>query len=623
MRKALNILDGLSLSFLFFLIWVALAFTLLQDRLLFKTDPAHLIHFLLASGFVLSCVWTLVLLAFHLRSGESGHRRFIHIFSILIFGQFLFGLIISAWNENVVFEYTVTQISEGFTGVSRFGAFLLISLIIFLICWTLAYGIYRLNNYSQRIGHLAKALFLACFCYLALFSLYKEVSRVSGMFKSKNNLILIVLDGLSTRYLSTYTPGEKTPGMDTVAAQSKVYTNIRTNHTHTFGYFNTLYSGRKGIDPENMLPEPGLLHRLQEANVNTRWISYHNNGIPDVRNQRYRGLRSTYLTGSTAWLPRFLNIDYNVFELITAEGRGRSRDYRQSALNRWRVEAQEQSFLNPLEYSFIEEIENLRSDSRPFFVINHLPPDALTSKDRSPNLWEMEADHFIPHNRLEKIKSKILRKTDYTYGKEDRAAVKVFENTYRHSVARGAASLDRFIRIFKQKGWDKDTCLIVTADHGKIFSKGKFAYGFHNDEEVARVPLYFLCHGQTGVDPRLGESIDVAQTVLDYFNIEQSLSPNARSLLSNEEKPYITTLTTRSSRRGERFLNVYANGFKYVFNIDPGHLHVQKEKFLNLFDTKVVAEGPAVLKSLGFDLDQILKDYRIEDVSLEQFARAR
>ncbi|MCZ6512582.1 MAG: hypothetical protein O6857_01500, partial [Nitrospinae bacterium] len=199
---------------------------------------------LLASGFVLSCVWTLVLLAFHLRSGESGHRRFIHIFSILIFGQFLFGLIISAWNENVVFEYTVTQISEGFTGVSRFGAFLLISLIIFLICWTLAYGIYRLNNYSQRIGHLAKALFLACFCYLALFSLYKEVSRVSGMFKSKNNLILIVLDGLSTRYLSTYTPGEKTPGMDTVAAQSKVYTNIRTNHTHTFGYFNTLYSGR-------------------------------------------------------------------------------------------------------------------------------------------------------------------------------------------------------------------------------------------------------------------------------------------------------------------------------------------------------------------------------------------
>ena len=155
MRKALNILDGLSLSFLFFLIWVALAFTLLQDRLLFKTDPAHLIHFLLASGFVLSCVWTLVLLAFHLRSGESGHRRFIHIFSILIFGQFLFGLIISAWNENVVFEYTVTQISEGFTGVSRFGAFLLISLIIFLICWTLAYGIYRLNNYSQRIGQFA------------------------------------------------------------------------------------------------------------------------------------------------------------------------------------------------------------------------------------------------------------------------------------------------------------------------------------------------------------------------------------------------------------------------------------------------------------------------------------
>jgi len=50
---------------------------------------------------------------------------------------------------------------------------------------------------------------------------------------------------------------------------------------------------------------------------------------------------------------------------------------------------------------------------------------------------------------------------------------------------------------------------------------------------------------------------------------------------------------------------------------------VQKEKFLNFFDTKVVVEGPAVLEFLDFDLDQILKDYRIEDVSLEHFARAR
>ncbi len=407
--------------------------------------------------------------------------------------------------------------------------------------------------------------------------------------------------------------------MDEVAAQSTVYTNIRTNHTHTFGYFSTLYSGRKNSKPHAVRENSGLLHLLQEANVNIRWISYHNNGIPDIRHQSYNGLRSAYLTGSTSWFPRFLNIDYNVFELPTAQGRGRAMGYRQSALNQWLVEMRDQSFLNPLENSFIEEIQNLRSDSRPFFVINHLPPNALTSKDRTPNLWEMEADHFIPKDQLEKVKAKILRETDYTYAKEDRPAVKEFENRYRHSVARGTASLNAFIRIFKQKGWDKDTCLIVTADHGKIFSKGKFAYGFHNDEEVARVPLYILCNNKTGVDPRLGESTDLVQTVLDYFNIEKQLDPSARSLLSSGTKPYTTTLTTPSGKRNERFLNVYSNGFKFVFNLRPGNLYVQKEKFLNFFDTRIVASGPAVLKSLDFDLDQILRDYGIDGITLDDF----
>jgi glucan phosphoethanolaminetransferase (alkaline phosphatase superfamily) len=623
MRKALNILDGFSASFLFFLIWIVLAFALFQDRLLFKTDPPNLIQFFLATSFLFACIWTLAFLPFHLRVGEIVHQRFLNGFSILLFGQILFGLCISAWSENVVFDYTVTQLSKSTTELSRLKSFLTLSTVIFLICWVLAFGIHRLNNYSQRINQLTRALFLTGFCYLVVFSVYQEITRVSGMFKPKKNLIFIVLDGLSTRYLSTYTPGEKTPGMDSVAAQSMVYTNIRTNHTHTFGYFNTIYSGHKSVDPDNTLPEPGLLHRLQEANLNTRWISYHNNGVPDARNQPYRGFRSAYLNGSMAWLLRFLNIDYNIFEVLTEGGRGRSMGYRQSAMNRWLVEARGQSFLNPLENSFIEEIENLRSGSRSFFVVNHLPPNAMTSKDRSPNLWEMEADHFIPKDRLEKIKRKILRETDYTYTKEDRGAVKVFENNYRNSVAGGTNSLERFIKVFKQRGWDKDTCLIITADHGKIFSKGKLAYGFHNDEEVARVPMYILCHGQTGVDPRLGESIDVAQTILDYFNIEQPLDPNARSLFSNKEQPYTTTLTTKSNKRREWFLNVYINGFKFVFNVYPGHLRVQKEQFLNFFDTEIVSRGPDALKSFDIDLDQILRDYRIEDVSLEDFTKTR
>jgi len=619
MRKALKVLDGLSLSFLFFLILVSLTFFILQDRLLFKTDPANLIHFFLATALTLSFATTPILLIFHLRTGDTAQAQFLKVLSILILGQILFGMLISYWDGNVVFEYTITQLSVNSFGGSRVEAYLSAGIIILIFSWALAYLISRFNHYTPRMVTLGKTFFIASFIYLTGFSVYKESSYLFGSSKPKRNLILIVLDGLSTRYLSTYSPEVKTPVMDEIAAHSMVYTNIRTNHTYTFGYFSTLYSGRKELDEELSRKHFGLLHSLQKANINTRWISYHNNGVPDISLQQYHGLRSTYLTSATAWVPRFLRMDYNIWELPTANGRGRLTGYRQNAMLEWLFSKWEKSFLNPLENSFIEEIKDLRSDPRPYFIIHHLPPNALTSRDRTQNIWEAENDHLIPKDHLEKVKQKILRNNDYTYSKEDVPAVKVFEKQYQQQVAQGIASLNAFIKTFKQNGWDEDTCLIITADHGKIFSKGKFAYGFHNEEEVARVPLYILCNGKTGVDSRLGDSIDITQTILDYFNVEQPLSPNARSLFSKEGKAHITTLSTKSNKRREWFLNIYTNDFKYVFNIYSGNEYVRKERFSNYFDTQTVVTGPAALESLDFDLDQILKDYKIQDVSLKTF----
>jgi hypothetical protein len=619
MRKALKVLDGLGLSFLFFLILVSLTFFILQDRLLFKTDPANLIHFFLATAFILSFAFTSILLFFHFKTGDAAHTHFLKIFSILILGQILFGMLISYWDGNVVFEYTITQLSMNAFGGSRVKAYFSAGIIILIFSCTLSYLISRFNHYTPRMVTLGKAFFIISFIYFTGFSVYKQISYLSGSSKPKKNLILIVLDGLSTRYLSTYSPDIKTPEMDEIAAQSMVYTNIRTNHTHTFGYFSTLYSGRKGLDDELSRKHFGLLHSLQNANINTRWISYHNNGVPDISHQQYHGLRSTYLTSATAWIPRFLGIDYNIWELPTANGRGRLTGDRQNAMLRWLFSKWEKSFLNPLENSFIEEIKGLRADARPFFIIHHLPPNALTSRDRTQNIWETENNHLIPKDHLEKVKQKILRNNDYTYSKEDVPAVKVFEKQYQQLVSQGIASLNAFIKTFKQNGWDQDTCLIITADHGKIFSKGKFAYGFHNEEEVARVPLYILCNGKTGVDPRLGDSIDITQTILDYFSVEQPLSPNARSLFSKEGKSHITTLSRISNKRKEWFLNIYTKDLKYVFNIASKNEYVKKEKFSNYFDTQTVATGPAALESSDFDLNQILKDYKIQDVSLKTF----
>jgi membrane-anchored protein YejM (alkaline phosphatase superfamily) len=224
-------------------------------------------------------------------------------------------------------------------------------------------------------------------------------------------------------------------------------------------------------------------------------------------------------------------------------------------------------------------------------------------------LWEKVTDR-TKHGKID-LKT---RRNDYTYlqgNKDDEEFVSHVRNEAILGTKIGMESLYRFFQTYKKRGWEHDTLLIVTADHGKIFSKGKIWYGYHNDEEVARVPLLIHFKDLRGTDNRLLETIDITQTILEFFGIDEKLSESACSVLSRTKKNIVTTLTTSSKLRKERFLNVYESNHKYTFNIFNKQLNSFTVSEVKGFDEVLLGNPLRHLKSAGFNFKEIIKQHRL------------
>lgn len=615
MSKAIKYIDLTCLTAFFSLLLVAIFFGLSQDLLLFNTDPVTLIYFIVGIGFIVSLVLIFPLMLVTRLVPGSVSQRIGKALALLSFGLILFGFLANYLDNDEVFNYTLDRLKENFFHGDRFSAYVKTALMLYLSCFLLGLLLSRFLDMKERITSLARVITSLALVFVLFFQLHRWFSpEALSASPPKQNMILIVLDGLSAKYLDPYNPAENTPFFKEIASESVVYTNIRTNFAYTSGFFYALYSGKKNFwDKQALNKKAGLLSALQAAGVNTRWYTYHNNGVPDIFNFEYSGLRTTFLIGNLAWVPRSLGVDYNIFEMPGAFARGRSMGYREAAINDRISRIQDDSYMFPLEKRAVEEVQLLRKDSRPFFLTLHLPVSALTVQDPSPKIWELEDGSEVPEDAVQKVRQKILKHQDYTYTEEDNRVVEILREKYRKTVQAGTRSLKKFYDIYKQKGWDKDTLLIVTADHGKIFSKGKIAYGFHNDEEVARVPFLVHWQNRVGEDDRLGETIDITQTALDFFQVEQKFSENAISLLDDKKKKRVTTLTRRSLKKKKWYLNVYEDGQKLSINLFSENLKIQKEAFSGYFDT--VAEGKAqtTTDSLDFNLNEMLEDYGIHE----------
>jgi len=620
MRKALALFDYAGLIYLPVLLLFVTVLGLSQDQLLLQTDIRTLLQFYLGGALILSAMPALIFALFMMRAGPTQTASAVRTLSCLIFGLLVFGLLVHYLDSSVVYLYTLDQAGEYFKVSGKLERFLLGTGALFLMSLLVAWLIVKAMDYSDRVQVLSRcALGLALISFLVVRGMDVGGIKATARENPKANMILIVLDGLSAKYLEPYNPGERTPFFRELASESVLFTNMRTNFTYTSGFFYGLYSGRKDAVRRYHLPgeergpelarKENLFSLLQQAGVNARWITYHNNGVPDVYESRYRGLRASFLISPLKWLPRWLGIDYHIFELTGENARGRNMGYRADYLNRKMAEHFGAYYLSPLQNGIIDEIENLRADTRPFFMVLHLPIDALTKVDEDPRIWELEDGGEMEKGDFNKRLQKIVKAQGYTYTEEDKDVVEVLRDKNRNHINSGMASLKSFYEEFKARDWNQDTLMMVTADHGKMFSRGKIYYGYHPDEEVARVPLLINWKGRTGKDDRLGETIDIVETVLDFFAVDKHLAKEAQSLLSRPREKRVTTLTTRHMKRKEWFLNVYQGSDKYTFNINPENFSARKEVLSGYFTGVTQAKGKQATESMGFELKPILRDY--------------
>jgi len=135
---------------------------------------------------------------------------------------------------------------------------------------------------------------------------------------------------------------------------------------------------------------------------------------------------------------------------------------------------------------------------------------------------------------LKGFKGKLRRTPSWEYRNsypedERQAIIALYDASIRYT----DDVLERFWKLLEQqKSW-KDTTVFLSADHGEGMGEHGFYLHAHQFwEEVIRVPLIVWGDRfKAGTDPRLTQSIDVTQTILDLAGMKSKELPG-RSLLS-------------------------------------------------------------------------------------------
>ncbi len=391
-------------------------------------------------------------------------------------------------------------------------------------------------------------------------------------------LVLIVLDGMPSQYLTAYNQNAVPTLMDEVLNAGLVFTEARTSAPFTWGYFGTLYTGstytvlgeprwRQG-ETSASASDRNLVRALQRHGVSTRWMVYHRNGTPEASSAEansYRGLRSYFLTQQYTWVPRFLALDYHV--AIAGSG------IREALEGSWARSLFD--FLNPerkldnkLIDNLLPEVRQQAAAGRPTFTLFHIGWNEVGRADivddaKLPTAWRQSSATQVDHSPIEQI-----RKDDYRYAPENEPlAADLRRRNLRHMEVLGH-HLQAFMTSIGTDPLLQHATVIVTADHGSMYSKGRFWYGFHPNEEVIRVPLVVFSAKRTGTDDRAFQTPDVTASILKFFDVQPN-NGDAISIFDNNARACSASVTMESDVHSEWFFVLRCADRKYVMNLHP------------------------------------------------------
>lgn len=465
-----------------------------------------------------------------------------------------------------------------------------------------------------RISHVGISA-LICAPLLAGWSVLSAWSRVPSDTAHRRQLVMIVLDAWPSQHLHVYNPQAPRSALDDVLPQARVFDRAYTSAVWTGGYFATLYNGAPGAvagNASDYWKKKSLGAALQDKGVGVRLMNFHRNGIPDAsaaRRHDHRGFRSYYLTENYAWIPAALGLDYH----LTLSGHAISQALRQGvplALFDWLNPVPAEQRRNAFTQILMPELRRMRHRYRDSFTLFHTRWHNL-GRGRGGSVVALPKAQASGEPDPDLVKR--IRANDYRYPPEAEPQAALRRSEEAAAMQLTATLIKEFLVDLRADPAFRDVTVVLTADHGSMYAKGRYWYAYHPHREVVQVPFLVFGPGSKGVDHALFATPSVTQAILNFFD-----RPDAQNEFAPKGDPHgaAVSLTFRSDLHKEWMLVITRRDRTYWLNLHPKGPGTTREVVYDGYDGRTVSEsaGPPHLPSLsmaeliesfGIDISQV------------------
>lgn len=476
----------------------------------------------------------------------------------------------------------------------------------------------------KHVGNFTLVMALLLIGYSVLSSHWPAGESARGSEKGRH-LAFIVLDGWPGQYLHAYNPEAPANAFDEVLGDARVYLGAHTSFPETHVYFGTLYNGDTQVSAgayRRLRSTKSLGARLQARNIGVRFINFHRNGIPAssaAHRSDHKGLHSYFLTERYYWIPQALGLDYH----IVLSGPAISKNFK-SSLPRALFEA-----ANPSAYSerenvltevLIPELRRLRQKHRRSFTLFHSAWAGLGRNSEKIGRFDLLGAQKVDPNETAKLRVHEIRANNWRYGPKLEPLVELQRQIVAIKILRQGKLLREFITALRADPILSDTVVVLTADHGTIYSKGRLWYTYHPNREVIRVPLIVFDSGRKGKDGQLLTTPDLSRAI-DNFFVRTKTSPRFEPTALAD--PPALTLTRNADLHKEWFLVATYPDKAYWINLHPdgpGKTMEMKIEIDGYRQTEIARFDGAppelamvmkdILRSFGIDREVVHKAFR-------------
>lgn len=234
--------------------------------------------------------------------------------------------------------------------------------------------------------------------------------------------------------------------------------------------------------------------------------------------------------------------------------------------------------------------------------------------------WFLQIECFDPHepfyvpDEFRKLYENNPGKNPFfwpRYGRTDDSisdeALLELRNEYAALISLCDQNLGKLLQFFDQQNMWKDTLIIINTDHG-------FLLGEHNwlgkniapmYEEIIHLP-FFLSHPDLEKGKRstmLSQTIDLPATLLDFFEIDNQLDMDGKSIIGALKKEP----------------SVHENHREIIFGTNGGHVNIFDGRYVYMRASVHPSNGPVTIQTLnfaqmrGFIKKEILDQMRLKE----------